>query len=254
VNRVKRGVAAVLVLGVLGLLADVFAGPLFFVSTRTSEPEVRAGRMIGAVEGTIKGADASTGTVRMPSGFLGLLSLAVLVTEQTKIVVADKLGGFGDLEPGRIVHITYEVVRDRLVARRIDVRDALAPDAAFAAPKLGDEGDEKPVVSVAVPAPAASRVPTPPAAALVPVPGQPAPPARAVPPASAPAPAAPPAPPASLSGARPYGTASPPAKRVVSPPATTRPRVTKPRRPEGPSKAPAAAAKPPARKPPPRPQ
>ena len=232
----KRGLAAVVVLGVLGLLTDVLAGPFVFLSTRASEPELRAGKMIGAIEGTIKRTDADTGTVRMPSGVLGLLSMPLLVTEHTTIVVAEKLGGFGDLAAGRAVRITYEVVRDRLVARHIDVRAPLGPDAPSSSevrPHIA--ADEKPSVSAAAFPSAAVPLATPSSAAIVPIPTSPVPTAPL-------ARAAPPAPPASLSGARQFGAVSSPPKRVVSP----RPRVTKPRRPEGASKAPAVSAKPPA--------
>jgi hypothetical protein len=253
---VKRILAALVILGTLGVLVEVFAGPFIFFSTRSLEPELRDGKMVGTIEGTIKRTDPDTSTVRMPSGFLGLLSRPVLVTGQTKIVVGDKLGGFGDLGAGQVVRITYEVFRNRLIARRIELRDRASGPTSFSESRGDEDADETssvgavaaPVSAPSVPAPS---VPKPPRVVTAPpalVPIRPSP--RPAAPAERVAPATPPA---SLSGARQYGASSPP-KRVVPPPAAARPRVAKPRRPAGASKAPAAAKPASPRKELPRPQ
>jgi hypothetical protein len=115
------GLGVVAIVAVAVVLVDIFAGPFVFLSTKLSPPELRDGARVGAIEGAIKGTEADSSTVLLPHGFLGLGSLPVVVTEQTRIAVGGKLGGFGDLEPGQMVRIAYEVSPDRLVARRIEV-------------------------------------------------------------------------------------------------------------------------------------
>jgi hypothetical protein len=117
------GLGVVVVAAVAVVLVDIFAGPFVFLSTKLSPPELRDGAHLGAIEGEIKRTEADSSTVLLPHGFLGLRSLPVVVTEQTRIAIGGKLGGFGDLEPGRMVRIAYEVSPDRLVARRIEVLD-----------------------------------------------------------------------------------------------------------------------------------
>ena len=55
------------------------------------------------------------------SGFFGLTSVAVVVTEETLIVVGEKEGGFGDIRPGEPVVAAYEAGRGALQAKRVEV-------------------------------------------------------------------------------------------------------------------------------------
>lgn len=107
-------------LGLVGV-AHLAAGPFFSLSTNTWPVERHGTALVGGVQGPIKSTDNGTATVRVASGFLGLRSLSIVITEQTKIPIGGKLGGIGDLDPGQLVRITYELRADRLVARRVDV-------------------------------------------------------------------------------------------------------------------------------------
>jgi len=64
------------------------------------------------------------GVIRVSSGFLGLMSVELVVTPDTLIVVGDKEGGFGDLREGEHVIATYEVRPDTLWAKRVEVSPA----------------------------------------------------------------------------------------------------------------------------------
>jgi hypothetical protein len=118
---------------VLVFVIDLLEGPFFSLSTRAWAPERRGDRLIGGIEGAVKRADVSTGTVRVASGFLGLASLPVVITPQTQIVITGKLGGFADLDRGQLVRVVYEVLSDRLVASRVDVLDRVASETVVPA-------------------------------------------------------------------------------------------------------------------------
>ena len=225
-----RRFAAIIVVAVLVFLVDVFAGPFFFFSTRTWAPEMRDGKLIGSIEGAIKRTDARTDTVRMPAGFLGLASLPLVVTLQTRIAVTGKLGGFGDLEPGQMVRIAYEVLPDRLLARRIDVLDGRGSDSALLSASESDDELPSSSASVVTSEPSSSAATAPPSPA----------------PVVARSPAVPPAPSASLSAARQHEVAASVTKRIAPPRVATRSRVAKPRRPETARKAPPSTASAPA--------
>jgi hypothetical protein len=107
-------------LGLVGV-AHLVAGPFFSLSTNSWPVERHGTALVGGVQGPIKGTESGTGTVRVASGFLGLRSLSIIITEQTKIPIDGKLGGIGDLDRGQLVRISYEMRADRLVARQVDV-------------------------------------------------------------------------------------------------------------------------------------
>ena len=111
--------------GLLGLVsvANFAEGPFFSLSTNTWPVERDGTTLVGGVQGAIKAADRGTATLRVASGFLGLWSVAIVITEDTEIPVGDKLGGIGDLDRGQLVRVAYEVRDDHLVARRVDVLD-----------------------------------------------------------------------------------------------------------------------------------
>ena len=73
------------------------------------------------VRGRVETIERETRTIRISSGFLGLTSVALVVTEDTLIVVGEKEGGFGDIRPGEPVVAAYEVGRGALQAKRVDV-------------------------------------------------------------------------------------------------------------------------------------
>jgi hypothetical protein len=75
----------------------------------------------GEADGRVEAVEPAPGIVRVSSGFLGLLSLELLVTPETLIVVGDKEGGFGDIRPGERVTATYEIRPGLWRAERIVV-------------------------------------------------------------------------------------------------------------------------------------
>ena len=75
----------------------------------------------GEARGRVETVEVHTGIIRVSSGFLGLISVALLVTPETLIVVGDKEGGFGDIRQGERVVAAYEVRRGALEATRVEV-------------------------------------------------------------------------------------------------------------------------------------
>jgi hypothetical protein len=59
--------------------------------------------------------------IRVSSGFLGLISVDLVVTNDTLIVVGDKEGGFGDIRHGSEVRAAYEGQSGALRATRVEV-------------------------------------------------------------------------------------------------------------------------------------
>jgi hypothetical protein len=79
------------------------------------------GQALGEARGRVDAVEPAAGIVRIASGFLGLLSVELLITPDTLIVVGDKEGGFGDLREGERVEATYEIHSDTLRARRVEL-------------------------------------------------------------------------------------------------------------------------------------
>jgi hypothetical protein len=215
------------------------------LSTKTWTPEVRGGKVVGAIEGPVKEADTETSTIRVASGLLGFSSLPLVVTPQTQIAVNGKLGGFADLDRGQLIRVTYEVLPDRFVASRVDVLDRWSQGSdAVVLPSERQGGTattdttsasqsaSQPSVTPASQEPARAAAP----GAIAPT-ASPAPevsPWRAVPPV----PSTAPAPSASAAPTRPTGgLVAPSAKRAGAPP-TPPPRIGA----ETPRPAPAARA------------
>jgi hypothetical protein len=71
--------------------------------------------------GRVDSIERDTRTIRVVSGFLGLGSVALVVSDTTLIVVGDKEGGFGDIRPGEPVVAVYETGRRPLQATRVEV-------------------------------------------------------------------------------------------------------------------------------------
>ena len=150
-------------LGLVGV-AHLVAGPFFSLSTNSWPVERHGTALVGGVQGPIKGTESGTGTVRVASGFLGLRSLSIIITEQTKIPIDGKLGGIGDLDRGQLVRISYEMRADRLVARQVDVLNR-APSSDPVTPT-----ETTAVATAKVPIAEAPRAITPMAVAPTPVP------------------------------------------------------------------------------------
>ena len=80
-----------------------------------------AGPVTGEARGRVEIVAPEAGLIRVSSGFLGLMSVALLVTPETLIVVKDKEGGFGDIRQGERVVAAYEVRRGALEAKRVEM-------------------------------------------------------------------------------------------------------------------------------------
>jgi hypothetical protein len=222
------GALAVAALGVS--LAHLLQGPFFSFSTKTWSPELRGNKMVGGIQGPVKIADPQTSTLRISSGFLGLASLPVVVTPQTKIMVNGKLGGFADLDRGQFVRVAYEMLPDRLVASLVEVFDRSSdlPDGPM--PQLDRDApaverastpDTKPEPVPARAAEPPSRAAAPPAAPVT-AKTPPVAPWTAVP---LPAPASPPPAPPTPSARSTAVSPAPSAKRPVAGPSSS-PRVS----------------------------
>jgi hypothetical protein len=77
--------------------------------------------LVGEARGRVEMVERDTRTIRIASGFLGLTSVALVVTEDTVIVVGEKEGGFGDIRLGEPVVAAYEIGGDPLQAKRVEV-------------------------------------------------------------------------------------------------------------------------------------
>jgi hypothetical protein len=186
----KSVIVGVLLLAGVVVALDAVAGPFFSLAVRTVPPTVQGERVIGGVEGPVKSTDEDVHVVNIASGFLGLWSLPIAVTPETTIAVDGKLGGWGDLRPGLLVRVMYEVAAgERRVASRVEVLDPRSPVAAV--PGSGAGAGEPPVPrKEAVSSPPALPHVTEPAAVAAPRAVAPEPSAVAAPRAVAPEPAA----------------------------------------------------------------
>jgi hypothetical protein len=144
---VKRVLATVVVAMVLVFLVDLLGGPVFSFSTQVWPPVRQGDKVIGGIRSLVKATDPAASTVRIASGFLGLGSLPVVVTPETTIAVNGKFGGFGDLDRGQRVRVTYEVHPDRLVAARVEVLDRSSDASEARVP--GERSSEAMVPSLA---------------------------------------------------------------------------------------------------------
>jgi hypothetical protein len=93
---------------------------------RASEYEASAVSRVGhgghgEAQGRVQTVEPETGVIRLSSGFLGLMSVAIVLTPDTVIVVGDKEGGFGDIRQGERVLAAYEVRSGVLEATRVEV-------------------------------------------------------------------------------------------------------------------------------------
>jgi hypothetical protein len=79
------------------------------------------GEVLAEARGRVEMVEPETGVIRVSSGFLGLMSVELVVTPETLIVVGDKEGGFTNIREGEHVIATYEVRPDTLWAKRVEV-------------------------------------------------------------------------------------------------------------------------------------
>jgi hypothetical protein len=114
-------------------LADLMAGPLVSLETKTLPLQSQGDALVGTLEGVVKDIDARQGTVRVASGFVGISSKRFVVAPQTRIGIDDKLGALADLERGQLVRVSYEIRSDRLLASRVKLLRRGMPETEFPA-------------------------------------------------------------------------------------------------------------------------
>ena len=114
---VRIGSTLFMVLALLAVGQRVASRDLPFLSRGAA----LVGQALGEARGRVATVEPGAGIVRIASGFLGLLSVELLITPDTLIVVGDKEGGFGDLREGEPVVATYEIHSETLRARRVEL-------------------------------------------------------------------------------------------------------------------------------------
>ena len=87
----------------------------------------RGASLLRETRGRVEAIERDTRTLRIASGFFGLGSVELVVTDRTLIVVGEKEGGFGDLRPGESVVAAYERGRPPQ-ATRVEVLPARQPE------------------------------------------------------------------------------------------------------------------------------
>ena len=87
----------------------------------------------GSVEGMVKKVDLTEGTVRVATGWFGLIRRTLSVTSDTRVQVDGRQGTLMDVSEGAEVKASYEVRDGKNVATHIDVTPP--PPAAKAPPQ-----------------------------------------------------------------------------------------------------------------------
>ena len=91
----------------------------------------------GSVEGTVKKVDLTEGSVRVATGWFGLIRRTLSVTSETRVQVDGRQGTLMDVSEGAEVKASYEVRDGKNIATHIDVTPpapaAKAPPQAPAA-------------------------------------------------------------------------------------------------------------------------
>lgn len=114
-------VLSALAVAMVLIAAIQVAGPMMPGWTEIARLLSRGASLVGEARGRVEMVERDTRTIRIKSGFLGLTSVALVVTEDTLIVVGEKEGGFGDIRLGDPVVAAYDMGRDPLQAKRVEV-------------------------------------------------------------------------------------------------------------------------------------
>jgi hypothetical protein len=116
------GAAATVIVGIGGLASRSPAARLLGATGAGASARLElAGDAQGQTQGRVQAVEPDTGIVRLSSGFLGLMSVAIHVTPRTLIIVGDKEGGIGDIRPGERVRAAYEARAGVREATRVDL-------------------------------------------------------------------------------------------------------------------------------------
>jgi hypothetical protein len=93
-------------------------------------PTQPAAPAVGELEGKVKKVDLTDGTVRVATGWFGLVRRTLSVTGETQVQVDGRKATLMDVSEGAEVKASYEVRDGKNVATRIDV----TPPAQSSAP------------------------------------------------------------------------------------------------------------------------
>src|SRR5215813_4220551 len=83
----------------------------------------------GSVEGMVKKVDLTEGTVRVATGWFGLIRRTLSVTSDTRVQVDGRQGTLMDVSEGAEVKASYEVRDGKNIATHIDVTPQAQPPA-----------------------------------------------------------------------------------------------------------------------------
>ena len=88
----------------------------------------------GSLEGEVKKVDLAEGTVRVATGWFGLLRRTLSVTSDTQVQVDGRQGTLMDVSEGAQVKASYEVRDGKNIATHLEVTPAQPPAPAAKAP------------------------------------------------------------------------------------------------------------------------
>jgi hypothetical protein len=114
-------VVSVVLMLMVGLVLTRLAVPVLHSLATVSGAWSLFGEAQGETQGRVEAVEPETGIVHLSSGFLGFLSVALVVTPDTLIVVGKKEGGLGDLRSGEHVRAAYEIRTGALRAKRVEL-------------------------------------------------------------------------------------------------------------------------------------
>jgi hypothetical protein len=118
-SMTSRGLRTLLGVAV-GLTAFVGGATLLWPRPDTGL-QVVGDRLVGETTGYVTKVDAEDGMLHVAASIFGLRSVSVHVHRDTTILVGEKQGGLGDLLPGILVRVGYQMDGDRRVAKVIEL-------------------------------------------------------------------------------------------------------------------------------------
>jgi hypothetical protein len=113
----------------LTLLGVVTAGgfllwPLVWPDDPDASTALVEGRLVGETEGYVLRIELDRYRIHVTSSLFGLAAVPIAIAPDTRIVVGEKLGGFGDIWKGMDVRVSYELRGGLRIARSVDVLSA----------------------------------------------------------------------------------------------------------------------------------
>jgi len=118
----------------VAVMLTVGAGPGWLQAQMPASPAAPASPMPASLEGTVKKVDATTSTVRVSSGLLGLFPRTLEVTSDTQVQIEGRQAILTEVQEGAKVKASYEVRNGKNIATRLEVM-APPPPKAPPAPK-----------------------------------------------------------------------------------------------------------------------